>query len=218
MTWKWRWKGDFLQNGTIPPILQSDYFSSSFCLHFVIPFLLLFQTQLWHYTYVWLLWCPHTSTLHIDSWGCRSLLPSLNSLPPTQLHHHPSSPLPHPLPSLHELWIGSFTVAIFSYFSATFRSTFQLLFDSLAAEWSKSDWKGEEKWDEKWLLWNHQNIKRTKRKPKCILPCWEQALAGLGTFKLPPNDLMIFLSMSSSPKQVAHWHVFKSLQLSSGFH
>jgi hypothetical protein len=29
---------------------------------------------------------------------------------------------------------GSFTVAIFGYFSATFRSTFWLLFDSLAEE------------------------------------------------------------------------------------
>jgi len=28
--------------------------------------------------------------------------PSLDSLPPMQLHHHPSSPLPCPLPSLHE--------------------------------------------------------------------------------------------------------------------
>ena len=44
------------------------------------------------------------------------------------------------------------------------------------------------------------------------------SMAGLGTFKLPPNDLVMFFFMSSSPKQVAHWHVFKSLQLSSGFH
>ena len=44
------------------------------------------------------------------------------------------------------------------------------------------------------------------------------SMAGLGTFKLPPNDLMIFFFHEFITKQVAHWHVFKSLQLSSGFH
>ena len=40
--------------------------------------------------------------------------------------------------------IGSFTVAIFGYFLATFWSPFWLLFVSLAGDWSKSEWKGDQ--------------------------------------------------------------------------
>ena len=48
--------------------------------------------------------------------------------------------------------IGSFTVAIFAYFLASFQPTFWLLFVTLAEESTKGEQKGDEKWAGKWLL------------------------------------------------------------------
>ena len=48
--------------------------------------------------------------------------------------------------------LGSFTVAIFAYFSAPFQPTFWLLFVTLAEESTKGEQKGDEKWAGKWLL------------------------------------------------------------------
>ena len=48
--------------------------------------------------------------------------------------------------------IGSFTVAIFAYFSAPFQPTFWLVFVTLAEESTKGEQKGDEKWAGKWLL------------------------------------------------------------------
>ena len=87
MTWKWRQKGAFLQNGPIPPILQSGYFSCSFCFHFVVPFLLLFQTQLWHLCVT----ISMPTHLHLPHW----LIAATPSFLPLTLYHQHNSITTH---------------------------------------------------------------------------------------------------------------------------